>query len=36
MKVFNFNLNILIVELKRLIVRSLDKKYLIISIYFEL
>ena len=36
MKVSNFNLNILIIELKRLIIRLSDRRYLIISIYFKL
>ena len=36
MKFFNFNLNILIIKLNRSIINSLNKKLIIILIYFEL
>ena len=36
MKVFNFNLNILIIKLNRSIINSLNNKLIIILIYFKL
>ena len=36
MKVFNFNLNILIIKLNRSIINSLNNKLIMILIYFEL
>ena len=35
-KVFNFNLNIFIIKLNRSIINSLNKRLMIILIYFEL
>ena len=35
-KTFNFNLNIYVIKLYRSIINSLNKRLIIISIYFEL
>ena len=35
-KIFNFNLNIRVIESNRSIINSLNNKLIIISIYFEL